>query len=130
MVEGEVNMRIHHICIETLEFYTRVLNFALVKETPDFHEKEYNSWLELNEFYIELQTPKKEVKLESKDREGIVHMCFYVEDLTEELERIKGVYNNFKLKNGEILYTVEGGSLFKVIAPEGTIIEFRDNPLF
>ena len=136
MVEGEVNMRIHHVCIETsiykesLEFYTRVLNFALVKETPDFHGREYYSWLELNGFYIELQTPKKEVKLESEDREGIVHMCFYVEDLTEELERIAGVYNNFKLKNGEILYTVEGGSLFKVIAPEGTMIEFRDNPLF
>lgn len=114
MVEGEVNMRIHHVCIETsiykesLEFYTRVLNFALVKETPG---REYNSWLELNGFYIELQTPKKEVKLESEDREGIVHMCFYVEDLTEELERIAGVYNNFKLKNGEILYTVEGREL-------------------
>lgn len=136
MVEGEVKMRIHHVCIETsihkesLEFYTRVLNFELVKETPDFHGREYNSWLELNGFYIELQTPKKEVKLESEAREGIVHICFYVEDLTEELERIAGVYNNFKLKNGEILYTVEGGSLFKVIAPEGTIIEFRDNPLF
>ncbi len=88
-------MRIHHICIETsiykesLKSYTRVLNFALVKETPDFHGREYNSWLELNRFYIELQTPKKEVTLESEDRD-----------------------------------------LFKVIAPEGTIIEFRDTPLF
>ncbi|MGL5349577.1 MAG: VOC family protein [Cetobacterium sp.] len=136
MVEGEMNMRIHHVCIETslykesIEFYTRVLNFELVKETPDFHGREYNSWLELDGFYIELQTPKKEVKLESEDREGIVHMCFYVEDLAKELERIAGVYNNFKLKNGEILYRIEGGNLFKVIAPEGTIIEFRDNPLF
>ena len=57
-------------------------------------------------------------------------MGFYVKDLTEELEKIKGIYNNFKLKNGKILYTVECGNLFKVIAPEGTIIEFRDNPLF
>ena len=57
-------------------------------------------------------------------------MCFYVEDLAKELERIKRVYNNFKLKNGEIMYKVEGGNLFKVIAPEGTIIEIRDNPLF
>lgn len=45
-------------------------------------------------------------------------------------EGTRGVYNNFKLKNGEIMYKVEGGNLFKVIAPEGTIIEFRDNPLF
>ena len=45
MVEGEEKMRIHHVCIETsiykesLEFYTRVLNFELVKETPDFSWK-------------------------------------------------------------------------------------------
>lgn len=129
-------MRIHHVCIETtiyresIEFYTKVLNFKLVKETPKFHGREYNSWLELNGFYIELQTPKKEVKLKNQDGEGLVHMCFYIENLKEELERIKRIYNNFKLKNSEILYTVEGGSLFKVIAPEGTIIEFRDNPLF
>lgn len=113
MIEGDNEMRIHHVCIETtiyresIEFYTKVLNFKLVKETP-----------------------KKEVKLKNQDGEGLVHMCFYIENLKEELERIKRIYNNFKLKNSEILYTVEGGSLFKVIAPEGTIIEFRDNPLF
>jgi len=31
------------------------------------------------------------------------------------------------MKNGSEVYSVEGGKLFKVIAPEGTIIEVRDN---
>lgn len=52
MIEGDNEMRIHHVCIETtiyresIEFYTKVLNFKLVKETPKFHGREYNSWLE------------------------------------------------------------------------------------
>lgn len=130
-------MKIHHVCIETtkykesIEFYTKVLNFSLVKESPNFHGRSYNSWLELNGFYIELQTPKRELSLkENKDGEGLVHICFYVKDITKELERIKSIYSDFKLKNGEALYEVEGGKLFKIISPEGTIIEIRDNPLF
>ena len=59
-----------------------------------------------------------------------VHVCFFVEDIFKELERIKLIYNKFKLKNNKILYNVEGGMLFKLVAPEGTIIEIRDNPLF
>jgi len=35
-------------------------------------------------------------------------------------------YNNFKIKNGEKIYKVEDGYLFKVKAPEGTEIEIRD----
>lgn len=130
-------MKIHHVCIETtkykesIEFYTKVLNFSLVKESPNFHGRAYNSWLELNGFYIELQTPKRELLLkENKDGEGLVHICFYAKDITKELERIKSIYSDFKLKNGEALYEVEGGKLFKIISPEGTIIEIRDNPLF
>ena len=34
---------------------------------------------------------------------------------------------DFILKNNEVIYSVEGGKLFKLIAPEGTIIEIRDN---
>ena len=34
----------------------------------------------------------------------------------------------FALKDGRRIYAVNGGRLMKVIAPEGTIIEFRDNP--
>ena len=33
----------------------------------------------------------------------------------------------FLLKNNQEIYTVENGSLCKIIAPEGTIIELRDN---
>lgn len=130
-------MKVHHVCIETSKydesifFYTKVLNFSLKKETPNFHGRDYNSWLELDGFYIELQTPKNKKRKESiSNDKGLVHICFFVEDIFKELERIKLIYNNFKLKNNEILYNVEGGNLFKLIAPEGTIIEIRDNPLF
>ena len=130
-------MKVHHVCIETSKydesifFYTNVLNFSLKKETPNFHGRDYNSWLELDGFYIELQTPKNKERKESiPNDKGLVHICFFVADIFKELERIKLIYNNFKLKNNEILYNVEGGNLFKLIAPEGTIIEIRDNPLF
>lgn len=130
-------MKVHHVCIETSKydesifFYTKVLNFSLKKETHNFHGRDYNSWLELDGFYIELQTPKNKERKESiPNDKGLVHICFFVEDIFKELERIKLIYNNFKLKNNEILYNVEGGNLFKLIAPEGTIIEIRDNPLF
>lgn len=130
-------MKVHHVCIETSKynesifFYTKVLNFSLKKETPNFHGRDYNSWLELDGFYIELQTPKNKERKESiPNDKGLVHVCFFVEDIFKELERIKLIYNKFKLKNNEILYNVEGGMLFKLVAPEGTIIEIRDNLLF
>lgn len=102
-------MKVHHACIETSKydesifFYTKVLNFSF---------------------------KNKERKESIPNDKGFVHICFFVEDIFKELERIKLIYNNFKLKNNEILYNVEGGNLFKLIAPEGTIIEIRDNPLF
>ncbi|MCJ8343257.1 MAG: VOC family protein [Cetobacterium sp.] len=130
-------MRIHHICIETssykesLEFYIKVLKFSLVKETKNFHGRDYNSWLENNGFYIELQTPKKNLILnKNENRVGIVHVCFFVENIENELERIKLIYKNFKLKDNEIIYNVGGGKLFKIISPEGSIIEIRNNPSF
>ena len=55
---------IHHICIQTenykesLDFYTRILGFEIVKESKNFHNREYNTWLKLENFMIELQTPK------------------------------------------------------------------------
>lgn len=61
---------------------------------------------------------------------GIVHVCFFVENIENELERIKLIYKNFKLKDNEIIYNVEGGKLFKIISPEGSIIEIRNNPSF
>lgn len=130
-------MFLHHVCIQTscykesLSFYRDVLGMSVVEETKGFHGRDYNTWLKLQDFMIELQTGKGEAPLEpfDKDREGISHMCFCVKNMDETLSRIQNQgYNKFKMKHGEIIYQVCGGRLFKVVAPEGTIIEFRDNP--
>lgn len=129
---------LHHVCIQTekysesLKFYTKVLGFELVSETPNFHKRDFNTWLKLGTFMIELQTAKSGEKLNSwsSSNEGIVHMCFLVDNVQEEFIRIKKLgYNNFKIKNGEIIYKVEDGYLFKIKAPEGTEIEIRDLPI-
>lgn len=126
---------IHHVCIQTakyqesLEFYTKILGFELIKETPNFHERDFNTWLQLGPFMIELQTPKTGTTLNnwSSLNEGLVHMCFLVDSVQEEYDRIKKLgYANFKIKNGEEIYKVEDGYLFKIKAPEGTEIEIRD----
>jgi len=126
---------IHHVCIQTekynesLEFYTKILGFEVVIETPNFHTRAYNTWLKLGDFMIELQTEKQGDKLNnwSSLNGGIVHMCFLVDDVNEEYERIKGLgYTSFKKKNGQEIYKVENGYLFKIKAPEGTEIEIRD----
>jgi len=135
---GGVVMMMHHVCIQTnryresLDFYTRILGFHMVKETSGFHGRAYNTWLEMNGFFIELQTGKGEELLEpyDKNREGIVHLCFYVEDVVWEQKRIGDLgYKDFKLKEGKAIYRVENGFLFKVKAPEGTEIEFRDQEI-
>jgi glyoxylase I family protein len=129
---------LHHVCIQTekyaesLDFYIRVLGFQLINETPNFHGRAFNTWLQLGSFMIELQTAKKDDKLHnwSSLNEGIVHMCFLVDDVKAELDRIKALgYTDFKLKNGEELYKVVDGYLFKIKAPEGTEIEFRDTQI-
>ncbi|MBC6696065.1 VOC family protein [Terrisporobacter mayombei] len=129
---------IHHICIQTenykesLDFYTRILGFEIVKESKNFHNREYNTWLKLENFMIELQTPKNgdEFSKWSSLNAGPVHMGFLVDNVENEYERIKKLgYDNFKTKNGEIIYKVEGESLFKIKAPEGTEIEIRDTDI-
>ncbi|NMM64789.1 VOC family protein [Clostridium sp. P21] len=126
---------IQHVCIQTekyeesLKFYTEILGFELVKETPNFHKRDFNTWLKLGTFMIELQTAKQGDNLKSWSslNEGIVHMCFLVDNVKEEFNRIKKLgYTNFKIKNGEEIYKVEDGYLFKIKAPEGTEIEIRD----
>ena len=125
----------HHVCIQTekyeesLEFYMRILGFEIVQETPNFHNRAFNTWLKLGNFMIELQTAKKGETLNpwSSLNEGIVHLCFLVDNVFEEIERIQQLgYEHFKIKNGEIVYKVEDGYLFKIKAPEGTEIEIRD----
>lgn len=127
---------LHHVCIQTekytesLEFYTKILGFELIKETENFHKRNFNTWLRLGTFMIELQTSKKGDKLKAwnSSSEGIVHMCFFVDSVQEEYDRIKKLgYTNFKTKNGEEIYKVEDGYLFKIKAPEGTEIEIRDS---
>ncbi len=139
---------IHHICIQTnqyhesLAFYTRILEFEMVKETPNFHGRGFNSWLRLGDFYIELQTPKvSEVEISmlreaqtfepyNKDALGIVHFCLYCESLEAEYIRIQEAgFLDFLPKKGEVVYQVEEGKLLKMKAPEGTIIELRDGSL-
>ena len=125
----------HHVCIQTekyeesLEFYMRILGFVIVQETPNFHNRAFNTWLKLGNFMIELQTAKQGETLNpwSSLNEGIVHLCFLVDNVFEEIERIQQLgYEHFKIKNGEIVYKVEDGYLFKIKAPEGTEIEIRD----
>ena len=129
---------IHHVCIQTekyqesLDFYTKILGFDILSETPNFHTRAFNTWLKLDNFMIELQTAKNGDTLNpwSNINEGIVHMCFLVDNIEEEYERIKSLgYNNFKVKNGKVIYNVEGGKLLKIKAPEGTEIEIRDTDI-
>ncbi|ACO86027.1 TPA: VOC family protein [Clostridium botulinum] len=129
---------IHHICIQTekyeesLHFYTRVLGFQIVKETPNFHGRAFNTWIKLGSFMIELQTPKEGDKFNKWNslNAGPVHMAFMVDNVEQEYKRIKSLgYDNFKLKNGQVLYKVLGKSLAKIKAPEGTEIEIRDTDI-
>ena len=54
----------------------------------------------------------------------------FTERRCDTYERIKNLgYTDFKVKNGEIIYSVEGEKLFKIKAPEGTEIEIRDTDI-
>lgn len=126
-------MRIHHICIQTncyeesKMFYINVLGFKLVNETANFHGRNYNTWLNLDGFMIELQTGKESLSKFNKDSEGITHFALYEKNLDEFVLKIKNLKNVvFKKKNEKIIYEVEGNKLVKLIAPEGTIIEIRN----
>ncbi len=130
-----MNRLVHHICIQTnsyersLAFYTELLGFELVKETPDFHGRDYNTWLQLGGFMIELQTPKRFCDFGAYDKnlEGIVHFCLYAADFQQLYEDIKRSGTcRFLQKDKKDIYEVEGGRLFKIEAPERTIIEIRD----
>jgi glyoxylase I family protein len=128
-------MLFHHICIQTpcydesLRFYVDILGFEVLKESKDFHTRKYNTWLKNSSIMIELQTEKEDEEFIpwSKHNAGIVHMAFSTRDVKEKYTEIKNKgCSNFKLKNGEELYKVENSYLFKVKAPEGTEVEFRD----
>ena len=78
---------------------------------------------------MELQTGKQDEVLPAvnSNSEGLVHFCIWVEDLEFEVARLQRMNTNFIRKNGEVIYHVENGDLCKLMAPEGTIIELRNN---
>ncbi len=126
---------IHHLCIETdryeesINFYCYFLGFKIIEETKDFHGREFNTWLKKDSIIIELQTPKSgEPEVSGfPGQTGLVHVCFIVENLPEAIKELneKG-FTSFRKKGDEIIYDVKGGSLAKIIAPEGTVIELRE----
>jgi len=126
---------IHHICIETdrysesINFYCHLLGFVIIEETKDFHGREFNTWIKKENIIIELQTPKsgESVHVSSPVQTGIVHVCFIVDNLHDAVDKLieKG-FNSFRKKGDEIIYKVKGGSLAKITAPEGTVIELRE----
>lgn len=127
----------HHVCIQTedyqasLDFYVNLMGFKIIKENRGFHTRSHSAWLEAGNIKIELQTPKKGTTFRewSSLNSGPVHICVVVDDAEEAYNFIKQRgYNDFKIKNGNELYTVEGSKIFKVKAPEGTEIEVRDDP--
>ena len=126
---------IHHICIETdrysesLNFYCSLLGFNVIEETKDFHGREFNTWIKKENIIIELQTPKSSDGGKSNPLEGtgIVHVCFIVDNLPRAIELLleKG-FTSFRRKGDAIIYSVKGGYLAKLTAPEGTVIELRE----
>jgi glyoxylase I family protein len=131
---------LHHVCIETdsyeksLDFYRDVLGFSVVKETRDFHGRKYNTWLKNVDILVELQTPKKKPHALSlflcPKRNGIDHICFLVDDIGKEVDRIVAAgHREFKEKDSSPIYRVEGVSLCKIVAPEGTVIELREQDI-
>lgn len=123
---------VHHICIQTNQYeaskaFYLALGFKLEEETPNFHGRDFNTWLSLDGFFIELQTGKKELTPFDKNHEGIQHLCLYTDDLNAAIESLATYSENFIKKEGKIIYHVANGELFKLTAPEGTIIEYRNN---
>ena len=130
-------MQLHHLCIQTncyaasLAFYRDALGMTIEKETANFHDRAFNTWLSGNGLFLELQTPKTGASFSPCDAEaaGIQHMCFHTDDLDGFYARVKTLpYVRFREKNGAAIYCVKGGRLLKLVAPEGTIIECRDTP--
>ncbi len=132
-----MKINFHHVCIETsdyeasVKFYCELMGFEMRKEETGFHGRNFNSWLANGDVLIELQTPKEGVIPAadlSSDGTGLKHLCFLVDDLDESVDELLGKgHENFKRKGGNIIYPVLGGRLCKVIAPEGTVIELRED---
>ena len=128
---------IHHICIDTdcykesIDFYVAVMGFTVVHEDMDQGQRTYNSWLKKNDILIEVQTPKHSEKVmpvkNGSILAGINHVCFLVDNIDLEVQLLKQRgWKNFNTKEDEIIYLVDGAKVCKVLAPEGTVIELRE----
>lgn len=126
---------IHHICIETdrytesMNFYCSILGFNIVEVTENFHGREYNTWIKKENIIIELQTPKPGEKsaCSSIAKTGIVHVCFIVDNLSWAVDKLlNSGFDSFRKKDDKIIYKVKDGYLAKMTAPEGTVIELRE----
>ncbi len=131
---------LHHVCIETgnyegsLRFYRDVLGFSPVRETGGRRGRRFNTWLRNVDIMIELETPKRSRSLFSRlpwfGVGGVNHLCFLVDDISREVERIVAAgYNRFKKKDGGRIYEIGGVRQCKVVAPEGTVIELREQDI-
>lgn len=135
-IKGEsVIKSIHHICIETdryaesINFYCSLLGFTIVEETENFHGREFNTWIKKENIIIELQTPKPgETSAGSSiAKTGIVHVCFIVDNLSWTVDKLlNSGFDSFRKKDDKIMYKVKEGYLAKMTAPEGTVIELRE----
>ncbi|WBW96105.1 VOC family protein [Oceanirhabdus sp. W0125-5] len=129
---------LHHFCIQTscyddtIDFYTKVLGFELVKEDIYVPKRIKRGWLKYNELLFEILPPKCSSPYGEYEKlnQGIPHFSFIVENAHEELEEFKNRgFTNFKKKHGKIIYRIKGGYQFKLVAPEGTEIEIRDSEM-
>lgn len=65
-----------------------------------------------------------------KESSGISHICFMVEDINKIYDKIINIgFVGFLKKDNKDIYEVCGTRIFKISAPEGTIIEFRDKEI-
>lgn len=128
---------IHHICIDTdrykesIHFYVAVMGFTVIQEDDEQENRVYNSWLKKNDILIEVQSPKKKQEVLPQKVNGIFtginHVCFLVDNIDLDVNQIlERGWKNFATKEGEIVYLLDGAKVCKIIAPEGTIIELRE----
>lgn len=135
---------VHHICMDThcysdsLSFYCEILGFRIVKEEAALYGRSFNTWLKRGDILIELQSLKKKpfwgkfrsILLQNPHKSGINHVCFIVDSIEKEINRIqKKGYSQFKQKDDAIVYLLGRQKHCKIVAPEGTVIEFREQDL-
>ncbi|MGE7094360.1 VOC family protein [Lysinibacillus sp. NPDC048646] len=61
----------------------------------------FNTWLQLGDFYIEIQTGKQDEILSNVNinSQGLVHFCLWVEDLKSVVSRLCELGIEFLMKN-------------------------------